>query len=172
MTTRTPSEKKTLSESKTSPSLRPASNPTAKLTAKPLTTIQPATPRSAGRPAKLVMPDLPQMPMTDVEQALFDYFLTAYKSEYPDMTPTDHLMLHLAGLEYIKYLRVVSEELETGTVISMARQHPGVNMRALLDQLSVTRKARTAGKKEADSDDEKELKDFFMSMSKPRLKKA
>ena len=161
MTTRTPSEKK-----------NPASNPTAKLTAKPLTTLQPTTPKSAGRPAKLEMPPLPEMPMTDVEKPLFDFFIAAYRAEYPDLNATDNILLHLAALEYIKWLRIIAEELETGTVISMARQHPGVNMRALLDQLSVTRKARTAGKKEADSDDEKELKDFFMSMSKPRLKKA
>lgn len=84
--------------------------------------------------------------MSDSERALFDFWLAAYKEQYPDMVPTDHLLLHLAGLEYIKYLRVIAEELETGKVISMARQHPGVNMRALLDQLSVTRKARNTGK--------------------------
>jgi hypothetical protein len=84
------------------------------------------------------------------------------------MVPTDYLILHLAGLEYIKYLRVVAEELETGKVISMARQHPGVNMRALLDQLSVTRKARTSrGQKEEDSDAQ-EIRDFFMGRTKGR----
>jgi hypothetical protein len=41
-------------------------------------------------------------------------------------------------------------ELSTGELITMARQHSGVQMRALLDMLSVTRKARTAGKKEED----------------------
>jgi hypothetical protein len=128
---------------------------------KPLTTTH-TTKRSAGRPAKVPMPDLPAMPMTPVEQGLFDYFMFAYKDQYPDLTPTDLLLLHLAGLEYIKYLRVVAEELETGKVISMARQHPGVNMRALLDQLSVTRKARTTrGQKEEDPASE-ELRNFFM----------
>lgn len=106
--------------------------------------------------------------MTDVEQSLFDYFIEAYKQQYPDMVPTDHLLLHLAGLEYIKYLRVVAEELETGKVISMARQHPGVNMRALLDQLSVTRKARTSRGTKEEEPEAAELRDFFMGLSKKR----
>lgn len=102
------------------------------------------------------------MPMTEVEQNLFDFFLAAYKDQYPDLTPTDQLTLHLAALEYIKYLRVVREELETHKVISMARQHPGVNMRALLDQLSVTRKARTARGQKPEDEEARELREFFM----------
>jgi hypothetical protein len=133
---------------------------------KPLTKTEPPKERGAGRPPKLVMPDMPLLPMTEPEQALFDYFLEAYKQQYPDLTPTDLLMLWLAGIEFIKYIRVVAEELETGKVISMARQHPGVQMRALLDQLSVTRKARTAGKQQEDPE-AAELREFFMGMSKP-----
>lgn len=131
---------------------------------KPLTLTE-RKPAKVGRPAKLTMPPLPQMPMTAVEQGLFDYFMSAYQEQYPDLTSTDLLLLHLAALEYIKYLRVVAEELETGKVISMARQHPGVNMRALLDQLSVTRKARTARAKPEEDDDARDLREFFMSMS-------
>lgn len=106
--------------------------------------------RKVGRPPKLEMPDLPDMPMTPSEKAMFDFWIAAFREQYPDLVPTDHLLLYLAGLEFIKYLRVIAEELETGKVISMARQHPGVNMRALLDQLSVTRKARTTGQKQDD----------------------
>lgn len=115
---------------------------------KPLNTT-PKEPK-VGRPSKLVMPDMPTMPMTAGEQAMFDFWIAAFREQYPDLVPTDQLLLYLAGLEFIKYLRVIAEELETGKVISMARQHPGVNMRALLDQLSVTRKARTAGKQTDD----------------------
>jgi hypothetical protein len=141
------------------------------LRVKPLTETEAPKERSAGRPAKLVMPELPKMAMTEPEQALFDYFLAAFQQQYPDLTPTDLLLLHLAALEYVKYLRVVAEELETGKVISMARQHPGTNMRALLDQLSVTRKARTAGKKEEDPE-AAELREFFMGMSAPKPKRS
>lgn len=121
-------------------------------TAKPLLPPPPKE-KKVGRPPKLQMPDLPSMPMEPHEQEMFDYWMAAFKEEHPDLTPTDHLLLHLAGLEYIKYLRVIAEELETGKVISMARQHPGVNMRALLDQLSVTRKARTSGSSGKDEDE-------------------
>lgn len=145
-------------------------NASQSLIVHPLTAVETPKERGVGRPAKLVMPDLPKMPMTDVEQGLFDYFMAAYKEQYPDMVPTDHLLLHLAGLEYIKYLRVVAEELETGKVISMARQHPGVNMRALLDQLSVTRKARTTGRKPEEDPEARELREFFMDMSTPKPK--
>lgn len=112
---------------------------------KPLTTSEPVK-AGRGRPRNLIAPPMPDMPMSTGESSLFHYFVEAYKEQYPDMVPTDHLILYLAGLEFIKYLRVVQEELETNKVISMARQHPGVNMRALLDQLSVTRKARNSGR--------------------------
>src|SRR5216684_158638 len=133
--------------------------------AKPLTSTEPIKPRSAGRPEKLVMPPLPEMSMTDVERDLFDFFLASYKEQYPDMVPTDYLLLHLAALEYIKYLRIIAEELETGHVLTMSRQHPGTNMRALLDQLSVTRRARTAGRKPDEDPEAKELQKFLMGLS-------
>lgn len=86
--------------------------------------------------------------MNELEQQWYDYFISSHRLEYPDLTDTDNILLMLAGLEFVKYLRVAQDEMKTGTVISMARQHPGVQMRALLDQLSVTRKARNAGKKD------------------------
>lgn len=150
---------------KTNPNDQTGNETSQALIVQPLTQTRPIKERAVGRPAKLTMPDLPAMSMTDVEQGLFDYFMQAYQEQYPDLLPTDLLLLHLAALEYIKYLRVVAEELSTGKVISMARQHPGVNMRALLDQLSVTRRARTARSKPDEDEDAKELKAFFMGMS-------
>ncbi len=111
------------------------------------------------------MPPLPAMKMTPLEQDLYDYFLASYQQEYPDLSSTDHLHLHLAAVEYVKYLRVIGYELESGQVITMSRQHPGVQMRALLDQLSVTRKARTAGRKPEEDPDAKKLQDFLMGLS-------
>lgn len=153
---------------KTNPNDQSDNETSQSLLVSPLTTTRPIKKRSVGRPEKLTMPDLPQMPMTDVEQSLFDYFMQAYQEQYPDLLPTDLLLLHLAALEYIKYLRVVAEELETHKVISMARQHPGVNMRALLDQLSVTRRARTARSRPEEDQDAKELKKWLMGMSQKR----
>jgi hypothetical protein len=160
----TPSLRKPLRDISRQPYEIPTARDRSQITAKPLTETMPAKPAKKGRPFNLVMPDLPKMEMSTVEQGLFDYFMAAYNTEYPDLTPTDHLILHLAGLTYIKYLRVIAEELATGKVISMARQHPGIELRGLLDQLSVTRKARTRNKP-ATSEEEAELREFFMSMS-------
>lgn len=125
------------------------------------------TPRqvhTGGRPKKL--PPMPYMPgMSDQEREMFDGFINEYLEQYPDLTPTDYRILHLAAVEYIKYARVAAKELETGVVIAMSRQHPAVNMRALLDQLSVTRKARTAKGKPEDETEE-ELKNYFLSIGK------
>lgn len=140
--------------------------------ARPITSVEPARPKAVGRPAKLARPEMPEMPMSETEHKLFNYFLDAYNEQFDDLTPVDQLTLFLAAIEFIKYLRVAREELETGKVISMARQHPGTNMRALLDQLSVTRKARTAGKKSDEDEGAKELRDFFMGMSTPKPRQA
>src|SRR6266851_2894656 len=103
----------------------PKSSPIT-INAKPLTITEPSRYKGAGRPAKLVMPPMPYMPLTEAEQALYDFFVAAYHEEYPDLIATDHILLQLAGYEYIKFLRILAEELETGVVISQARQHPGV----------------------------------------------
>jgi hypothetical protein len=88
------------------------------------------------------MPPLPELQMSEAEKPMYDYFIDAYLDENPDLTRSDKILLSLAGIEYIKYLRVAAKELETGEVISMARQHPYTNMCRLLEQLSVTRRAR------------------------------
>lgn len=95
-----------------------------------------------GRKKKPVMPTLPTFKMSEFEREWFAYFRDVYQAEYPDLTDADRLLLFLAAIEFIKYLRVAGAELATGEVISQARQHPGTQMRALLDQLSVTRRAR------------------------------
>lgn len=103
-----------------------------------------------GRKKKPSMPTLPTLDMSDFEREWFTYFREVYQAEYPDLTDADKLLLFLAAIEFIKYLRVAGAELATGEVISQARQHPGTQMRALLDQLSVTRKARQRQPKEED----------------------
>ncbi len=128
------------------------------LDARPLDDVIPIK-RGVGRPKKLAPPPRPVMQLAPLEQDMLDYFIQEYTSLYPDLTPADHLLLFLAGLEYIKYLRIIQEELETGKVISMARQHPGTNMRALLDMLSVTRKTRKT------KPDEDPTENFLLSLS-------
>lgn len=88
------------------------------------------------------MPPLPRFELSAYEQEWFDYFFAVHQQEYPDLTEADRLLLLLADIEFIKYLRVAGEELASGEVISQARQHPGTQMNALLDRLAATRKAR------------------------------
>lgn len=137
--------------------------------AKPITQLEvPRTVATGGRPRKLKpMPALDGL--TPAEQILYDDFIQEYLTEYPDITATDYRMLFLVGVEYIKYLRIVGEELRSGKVLSMARQHPGTNMRALQDQLSVTRKARMSGKSPQDGgEDAEKLREILYQVGKVR----
>ena len=103
-----------------------------------------------GRRAALKFPALPQAffdAMTSLEKEHFDFCVAAVKLACgKDLTPLDELCINMVALEYVNLLRVYATQLANGEVISQARQHPGVQMRAWLDNLSVNRKAR-AGKK-------------------------
>ena len=128
-----------------------------------------AGPRT-GRKRKAKMPPLPQAlldGMSELEQDHFFFFLEAYKEDYPGMKPTDIICLHQAALEYINTLRVQAKQLATGEVISMARQHPGVQMRAWLDMMDVTRKARSKSGKtsQEDSEEVKQVREALKALS-------
>lgn len=101
-----------------------------------------------GRPRKtLKLPPLPQEildGMTPLEQEHFKFFIASFERDYPGMTPSDLLCLNQAAIEYINLLRVQATQMQTKQVISMARQHPGVQLRQWLDAMSVTRKQRQA----------------------------
>jgi hypothetical protein len=131
--------------------------------------LEEAAEARTGRKRKAKMPPLPQAlldGMSELEQEHFFFFLEAYKEDYPGMKPTDIICLHQAALEYINTLRVQAKQLATGEVISMARQHPGVQMRAWLDMMDVTRKARTKGKaQDADSEEAKQVKEALKALS-------
>lgn len=125
---------------------RPSRNPDDKpatLSVVPLSqAAETAVGRKPGRPRKSEMPPMPALQVTPLEKQMYDYFISAYLEEYPDLTPSDKILLQLAAIEYIKYHRVAAQELESGQVISMARQHPYTQMRGLLDSMAVTRKQR------------------------------
>lgn len=123
----------------------PTTAPAETLKVLPLETPTQLHASRPGRKRRLTMPPLPQEifdGMTALEQEHFHFFVDAYTQDYPGMTPSDQMGLQLAGLEYINYLRMQASQLSTGQLISMARQHPGVQLRAWLDSMSVTRKAR------------------------------
>jgi hypothetical protein len=101
-----------------------------------------------------------------LERDHFDFFVAAYQKDYPAMSPSDCLCLYQAALEYINLLRVQAMQLKTKQVLSMARQHPGVQLRQWLDQMACTRKARTAGKSPSAEDQERaSLKELLKGLS-------
>jgi hypothetical protein len=123
----------------------------------PLSTPQQLT-RRTGRPKKLVMPPMPEEllgGLTDLERQHFQFFIDAYQHDYPAMSPSDCLCLYQAGIEYVNLLRVQAMQLTSKQVLSMARQHPGVQLRQWLDQMACTRKARTAGKSPSREDEDR-----------------
>jgi hypothetical protein len=125
--------------------------------------------RRAGRPRKLKMPPLPEellAGLSALEREHFDFFVEAYQHDYPQMSPSDCLCLYQAALEYINLLRVQATQLTTKQVISMARQHPGVQLRQWLDSMSCTRKARLAGRSpSAEDQDRASLKELLKGLS-------
>lgn len=149
------------------PSIKPkytrATQANPNVQASPINTLeQPRSVKTGGRPKKLAQ--MPVMPgLTDAEEILFNDFIAEYLELFPDLLATDYRILFLAATAYIKFLRVTANELASGTVLAMSRQHPGVEMRALLDQLSVTRRARSRTK--ADEPESAEIRDFFMKLS-------
>ena len=127
----------------------------------PLTLVDITT--RPGRPRKLVPPPPPNFSCNDAEEQHYTYFIQAFNKEYPDMTATDQITLQLLAAEYIKYLRMLANEIESGQLVSMARQSPGTQYCRLLDMLSVTRKARVSGRstKPDDNEDTKRLLELF-----------
>lgn len=109
--------------------------------------IQMLPPRTSGRPRK---PGRPDFNFEEAEQERFDYFLYTFGKENPDLTPSDWLILELAGVEYIKLLRMYAKEIDDNQLITMARQNPATNFVRYMDMLSVTRKARQAKPSPAD----------------------
>jgi len=118
-----------------------------------------------GRPPKPKMPRMPNLHMDDYERSWFDYHFGAYIEEYPDLTETDRITLLMASAEFVKYLRMLQGEMATKELVSMARQHPLTQYRALMEQLSVTRKARQAAGKDRDPDLEEQRK-WLLDLSK------
>lgn len=107
-----------------------------------------------GRPRKRPeAPPLPTLELTTDESILFDDFQATVLEEYPDLTRLDKYILYLAAIEYIKYVRMGQDELKTGQLITMSRQHPGTQFARLIDMLSVSRKARQKVKPEQEEDD-------------------
>jgi len=106
---------------------------------------------------------MPVLPLNNEERILFDGFMNDFLEAYPDLNSSDYRLLWLAGVKYLQFLRLLKVELESGHLLSISRQHPAIEMRSLLDQLSVTRRARSRTQKEEDPDAE-ELRSVLLSL--------
>jgi hypothetical protein len=74
--------------------------------------------------------------MSALEKEHFEYFLYAYEQAYERrygrLTPTARINITQAGLDYIHLLRLQGEQFQSRKLVSQARQHPGVQLRAWL----------------------------------------
>lgn len=127
----------------------------------PLSTASIPRPPRVGRPSKLVMPPLPQEildGMKPIEIAHFEFFrdgyLEAYVNKYGKQpTPTAQICIVQASLDYINLLRLQAEQMKSGNLVSQARQHPGVQVRAWLQSIGLQEKDYEEGKKTDGKDD-------------------
>lgn len=118
--------------------------------------------KTAGRPRKLQAPPIPYFKMSEDEAVMFDYFIRAFQEDYPGMKNTDLLDLPLIAAEYIKYLRLVAKELESGELVTMSRQHPGSMYARFKSQiLGATRQQRMKMEKPEEDDS----MDFWKNLS-------
>jgi hypothetical protein len=117
-----------------------------------------------GRPKTNIQPRTPQFELEPDEQTLYATFMESFIHDYPDIKdyPSDMLLLPLAAVEYIKYLRVIGQELTSRQAITMARQHPATQFFRILDMMHVTRKARAKTNKPKEDD---ETTDFLKALS-------
>lgn len=132
----------------------------------PIEKLNSPPPAGTGRPRK--HPPMPDLELEEAEHVLFEGFMEDFLGAYPDLTNADYRMLWMAGTRYIAGLRLIKHEMLTGRTITMSRQHPLVEMRALLDQLSVTRKARTHGEK-PEHEDEAAFRELLMGLGSQPL---
>lgn len=125
--------------------------PTAKPTSIVVLPVQrptESTPKR-GRPRKLKYPPIPQEVLdglTPLEREHFDFFIESIREDYHISLPSDQIALYMAALEYVNLLRVQAHQLKSGEVITAARQHPGVQLRAWLDSMAATRAKRGTAK--------------------------
>ena len=101
--------------------------------------------------------------MSSLEREHFTYFVEACRQEYPDLTPFDLVSLNMAAMSYIDSLRLAATQMKSRELVTMSRQHPAVQCRAWMDQLSVTRKARKTTNPE--DEDKKNTRSMLMGLS-------
>lgn len=125
-----------------------------------IATAAPPRQKKAGRKATLVQPPIPievLEGMSELEQEHFDFFVAAYEQayerKYGKLTPTAQINITQAGLDYIHLWRMQAEQMRSKTLVSMARQHPGVQIRAWLTACGLCEKDLEQPKQAKNDDD-------------------
>jgi hypothetical protein len=132
-----------------------------KLTVAPIT--EQVQDKTIGRKRIPRKPNLPALNMNDTEKAWIEYQMYIYNQEY-DLNESDQIQLHLLAVEYVKYMRTITWELETNQEITMARQHPGTRYDALIDRLGLTRRHRLSKSVPEDAE-KRSIQDALRSLS-------
>lgn len=135
------------------------------LSVTPLAEPSQLEPIRRGRKPRLEMPPMPKAVfdgMTPLEQEHYRFFVESITQDYAIRKPSDLVALHMAALEYINLLRVQASQLASGEIMTAARQHPGVQLRAWLDSMSTTRRAR----KETVNPEEEEMERWKQGLRK------
>lgn len=120
-----------------------------------------------GRPKK---PSLPAIPgevyenLSAIEKEHFDYLVNALKRELPNISPLEQICVLLAAMEYINTLRLEVEQLKTGRLVTMSRQHPAMQFRAWIDAALKRHKNKTP-KENEDEKNRNEFRDALLGLS-------
>lgn len=114
-----------------------------------------ATPKRVGRPPAVKRPEPPAFEwQSEYEHELYEWFIDCIERDYPNMKDSDKLLLPLAAAEYVKWMRLLGNEIKSGELVTQARQHPGQMFSRLLDSvLGTTRKQRVAKGDDKDKDE-------------------
>lgn len=113
--------------------------------------------KTIGRPPIPKPPKKPNFHFEEEEQERYDWFIHCVQSVCQDLSDFDQLILELAGVTYIKLLRMNAKEIEDGQLITMARQNPNTDFMRYIDILFVSRKQRQRATSAPDTDREDEL---------------
>src|SRR6266571_1330447 len=106
---------------------------------------------------------VPRLVLTEDEKRLKDAFIATYKRDYSDLTPSDLIILELASQQYILALRLADSDIRNSTFTLNSRFHPLNQMRGLLADAGLNRKARIASNQPG-SEDEADLKEALMAL--------
>ncbi len=104
------------------------------------------------------------LPLTEEETEAREQFIHEFTEEYQISARSDLRLLGLAATEYIKSVRLQTQELATGHVLGNLRFHPIAELVRLLGMMDATRAAKLRSKQPT-NEEESEMLRFLMDYS-------